>query len=83
MSFLLLFPLGFLLGIPFPSGLRVLDADMNQNVSWMWGVNGAASVFGSIFATLGAIVYGFNYVLVFGMIAYFTALIVAFLWQRK
>lgn len=82
-SFLLLFPLGFLLGIPFPSGLRVLDADMNQNVSWMWGVNGAASVFGSIFATLGAIVYGFNYVLVFGMFAYFTALIVALLWQRK
>jgi hypothetical protein len=69
----LLFPLGFVMGVPFPSGLHVLGIESNQNVSWMWGVNGAASVFGSVLATLGGILNGFNYVLAFGTIAYFTA----------
>jgi hypothetical protein len=81
-SGLLLFPLGFVMGIPFPSGLHVLGSESRQNVSWMWGVNGATSVFGSVFATLGGILYGFNYVLVFGTIAYFIALASVFWWKR-
>jgi len=78
-----LFPLGFVMGVPFPSGLHVLGMESNQNVSWMWGVNGAASVFGSVLATLGGILDGFNYVLAFGTIAYFTAFASVIWWKLK
>jgi spermidine synthase len=70
----LLFPLGFVMGIPFPSGLRILNMVYGQNISWMWGVNGAASVLGSILAILIGILYGFNYAMTLGAAAYAIAL---------
>ncbi|MCW4002122.1 MAG: hypothetical protein NWE97_02920, partial [Candidatus Bathyarchaeota archaeon] len=82
-TFSLLFPLGFLMGIPFPSGLRILSMKSNQNVSWMWAINGATSVLGSIFATLLGIVVGFNYAMMFGATVYLIAMLCAFCWYRS
>jgi len=79
----LLFPLGFFMGIPFPSGLHILNTRLHQNISWMWAVNGAASVLGSVLATVTAILYGFSYALVFGAAAYFIALVCALAWWFK
>src|SRR3990170_1097048 len=43
-----LFPLGFVLGIPFPFGVRLLeDRGLASEIPWMWGLNGVASVLGS------------------------------------
>jgi hypothetical protein len=51
LALLLLAPLGLSLGIPFPSGLRILEAEAPSLLPWAIGVNGTASVLGSV-ATL-------------------------------
>ncbi len=57
----LLLPLGFLLGIPFPSGIRLLKLrEKDFLIPWMWGINGAASVLGSVLAVAVAIMAGFT-----------------------
>lgn len=57
---LFLLPLGVALGIPFPSGLRVMSLTAQDDVPWMWGVNGLMSVVGSTLAAAGAKRIGFN-----------------------
>jgi len=82
-SAMLLVPLGFLMGMPFPSGLRALvscdegeDAASAENsvVEWAWALNAAASVLGSVLAMVIAIQYGLNMTLACGAAAYLLAL---------
>lgn len=83
-SALLLVPLGFLMGMPFPSGLRALvsiDQSGQANflddnaVEWAWAMNAAASVLGSVLAMVIAIQYGLNVTLACGAAAYLAALL--------
>jgi SAM-dependent methyltransferase len=53
-------PLGFLMGMAFPTGLRRAGLQSKGLVSWAWAVNGAASVFGSTLTVLLSMTYGFN-----------------------
>jgi len=87
-------PLGFLMGIPFPAGLRLLTADVVQstasgnkaappsNIPWIWAVNGAASVISPILAALLALTFGFSDVLRVGALCYAAALITVWLSLR-
>ncbi|MBI3921887.1 MAG: hypothetical protein HY318_10765 [Armatimonadetes bacterium] len=70
LSVLLLLPLGFFLGIPFPSGIRLLERVSPEDIPWMWGVNGVTSVIGSVLAAIGAKLWGFNQVLWLGSCVY-------------
>lgn len=73
---LLVAPLGFLMGMPFPSGLRrVSDASLDA-VPWMWAVNGGTTVLGSILAIILAIWCNFTTVLVLAAAGYAVALAV-------
>ena len=55
------FPLGFLLGVPFPAGISALvRRDASGLVSWAWAANGCASVLGPILAVLLAMDFGFT-----------------------
>lgn len=65
-SFILLAPLGVLMGVPFPKGLARLRMIAPHAIPLAWGVNGFASVISSILATLGAMSFGFSAVLVAG-----------------
>lgn len=65
----LLLPLGFLLGTPFPSGLRLLARD-ERGVALAWALNGTASVLGSIGAAVGAKMLGFSLVMAMGALVY-------------
>lgn len=57
----LLLPLGFCMGIPFPSGIRLLQKiHMEPLIPWMWGVNGLGSVLGSTLTIAIAIRFGFT-----------------------
>ncbi|MFN3309952.1 MAG: hypothetical protein ACK44E_12165, partial [Anaerolineales bacterium] len=67
----LLFPLGLLMGIPFPAGLKIFKQSCERDIGWMWGINGVASVLGSILAVVLAIAYGFTWVLLLGGACYF------------
>ena len=84
-SGLLLAPLGFAMGMPFPTGLRALAAasdifiggagDSGNAVEWAWAMNAAASVLGSVLAMVIAIQFGLNVTLACGVAAYLLALL--------
>ena len=81
----LLIPLGFAMGMPFPTGLRAL-ADRRDSafpaplesdgslVEWAWAMNAASSVLGSVVAIVIAIAFGLNVTLACGAAAYLLAL---------
>ncbi len=75
---LILFPVGFLMGIPFPTGLSLISKSYPRNVSLMWGVNGLTSVLGSILAIIFSLAYGFQLTLFSGIIFYSAAFVVVF-----
>ena len=79
-SGVLLIPLGFLMGMPFPTGLRALAADSTEPaenaVEWAWAMNAAASVLGSVLAMVIAIQFGLTVTLACGAAAYVLALFV-------
>lgn len=56
-SIALVAPLAFVMGMPFPLGLRSLAMD---DIPWAWGINGTASVIASMLATLVAVHFGFS-----------------------
>jgi hypothetical protein len=74
-----LLPLGFLMGVPLPSGLAAVRGSDTGLLPWLWGVNGAASVLGSVLATLGSMHAGISALLLAGIALY---LVAAFLWPR-
>ena len=71
---LLLTPVGFLMGMPFPSGLGRLEKQYPQAVCWAWAVNAAASVLGSVGAILLAIHIGLGMTMLIGGACYLGAL---------
>jgi hypothetical protein len=83
----LLVPLGFTMGMPFPTGMRAIasmpvpefpaseSSPANQNsVEWAWAMNAASSVLGSVLAMVIAIQFGLNATLACGAFAYLVAL---------
>ncbi|MCF7805240.1 MAG: hypothetical protein K9N46_13335 [Candidatus Marinimicrobia bacterium] len=72
-----LFLTGLPLGTPFPTLLRFLHREDRQDiVPYAWGINGVASVTGSVFAVILAKWFGWNFVLVFAGIAYLSLAVV-------
>lgn len=61
-------PLALFMGMPFPLGLSSLPGGVAP--AWAWGINGCASVLGSMVATLVAIDFGFNVVLAVAVLLY-------------
>ncbi|HEY3044434.1 MAG TPA: hypothetical protein VGJ39_10435 [Vicinamibacterales bacterium] len=55
-----LLPLGIALGLPMPTGLRMLSAKAPQMIPWAWGINGALSVVGATLAIFIAMNWGFT-----------------------
>ncbi len=66
-------PLGFLMGIPFPAGLHAIGRNYKSAVPWVFGINGAAGVVGSILTIIIAMEVGFNAVLVISAVLYLCA----------
>ncbi len=67
--------LGILLGMLFPSGIRMLARFAPLDVPWMWGLNGILSVVGSLLAVLLANAIGFRGVLLVGAGVYAATLL--------
>lgn len=68
----LLVPMGFLMGFPFPLGIRFLkEKGLENQIPWMWGVNGVSSVFGSGLTIVVAIGFGFTEALLLSACCYF------------
>jgi hypothetical protein len=69
-------PAAFLMGMPFPSGLRRLEQRHAPSVRWAWSLNAAASVLGSAGAIFLAIYIGLRATLLVGAALYLCALVV-------
>lgn len=70
-TFFLLLPLGLLLGIPFPTTIRIVkDAGMEKIIPWMYGINGTMSVLGSVLAVVLSMTFGFTPAFLVGLVLY-------------
>ena len=75
-SALLLAPLGFLMGMPFPIGIRLADGTDTKLVPWSWAVNGCLSVVSSVLSVIIALSFGFSVVLRCAAVVYLLAMLV-------
>ena len=73
----LLSPLAFLMGRPFPIGIKTMNNRFHDLTPWIWGVNGASSVFGSVLSIFLAMNLGFNIVLIIGIVSYAFSLLLS------
>ena len=77
-----LFPLGMLMGLPFPLGLLQMETGASERVPWAWAVNGCASVIAAVLAAILSLTSGFSLVLWVGAGAYACSLAVYTHWRR-
>ena len=73
--FLILTPLGLLMGIPFPTGLKILGEKNESLIPWAWAINGCFSVLAPILTIMLAMVIGFKMVLWLGALIYLMAFV--------
>jgi hypothetical protein len=74
LSVVFLAPLGLLMGMPFPLGIRLVTQTNANLVPWAWGVNGCASVLGSILSVMLAQSFGFTIVMGIALAVYLIGL---------
>jgi len=76
-------PAAFLMGMPFPSGLRRLEQWHAASIRWAWSLNAAASVLGSAAAIFLAIYIGLRSTLLVGGALYLCALLIVTATRRQ
>ena len=60
LNFAVLAPLGLVLGMFFPLGIRRAQSVHDDLIPWAWGINGFASVTGGVLAVVLAMSFGFS-----------------------
>ncbi len=72
-AILLVAPLGFLMGMPFPQALRATGHGPFPAPPFYWGLNGIFSVVGSMATMVSAVVFGFTWAMLGGAAFYLLA----------
>ncbi len=72
-AILLVAPLGFLMGMPFPKGLRATGSGPFPEPPLYWGMNGLFSVVGSMATMVTAVIFGFTWAMLGGAFFYLVA----------
>ena len=67
---IMLGPLAFCMGMPFPLALTGVGSAAPDLIPWAWAVNGCASVIAAVLATILAIHFGFNAVVITALVLY-------------
>jgi len=75
-SLLMLGPLGILLGMPFPTGIKAVNTESSAFIPWAWGVNGFFTVIGSVGALILGMALGFKIVILLAALCYLFALLI-------
>lgn len=70
--FIVVFPMGFFMGMPFPIGINKIKEELGKEkaIPLMWAANGIFSVIGSILAVSLSMKFGFNITILIGAILY-------------
>jgi hypothetical protein len=71
---ILIGPLGFIMGMPFPLGIRRVNKLNPDLIPWVCSINGCSSVLGSILPVTIALSLGFPSVLALGGVVYLAGL---------
>ncbi|MEO8209386.1 MAG: hypothetical protein ABI840_02410 [bacterium] len=74
-SALIIFPLGFFMGMPFPVGMSLVHPAEKRFVAFAWAVNGFFSVIGTVSAIILAMMFGFRVVFITGAVIYLLAML--------
>ncbi len=69
----LIFPLGFFLGMPFPLGILTIEKQPKGVIPWAWAMNGLFTVVGGLGSVLLSIFCGFRITLVVAILLYIGA----------
>jgi hypothetical protein len=69
----LLAPLSLMMGMPFALGMRMAATRPGATTAFMWGINGAMSVCGSVFGLVAALFFGIAAAFWIGALAYVVA----------
>jgi hypothetical protein len=77
LSLVLVAPLAFFMGMPFPLVLARIKTRAPDFVPWAWGINGCASVMSAIVATLLTMGFGSRAVVLIAAVLYLLAALVA------
>ncbi len=72
-AILLVAPLGFLMGMPFPRGLQSTGRGPFPAPPFYWGLNGIFSVVGSMATMVAAVILGFTWAMIGGAAFYLFA----------
>jgi hypothetical protein len=72
-AILVVAPLGFLMGMPFPRGLQSTGQGPFPPPPFYWGLNGIFSVVGSMATMVTAVMFGFTWAMVGGAAFYLAA----------
>jgi SAM-dependent methyltransferase len=75
LSVALVAPLAFFMGMPFPTGLRMVERQAVSFVPWAWGINGSTSVVATLLAGLIAVFAGFSTVVVCAILVYLAGML--------
>ncbi|MBI5099140.1 MAG: hypothetical protein HZB30_07855 [Nitrospirae bacterium] len=71
--FIMLLPLGFFMGIPFPTGMKILGEKSQTLIPWAWAINGCLSVLAPILTIMIALATGFQVILGLSALTYLLA----------
>ncbi len=63
-------PVGILMGLAFPTGMRIVQQRDGRPTPWFWGINGAAGVLASVLAVALSIAFGIHTTLFLGALCY-------------
>lgn len=72
-SIIMIFPLAFFLGMPFPLGIMTIKDKPKGTVAWAWALNGLFTVIGGVFCAIFSVFYGFTATIAVAVLAYLIA----------
>jgi hypothetical protein len=76
-------PLGLLMGMPFPAGLRYVDRYRPELNPWAWGINACATVMGAVVCVLISSTFGFRNALLLSAFIYLIGWLILMYSQRR
>ncbi len=74
-AILMIFPLAFFLGMPFPLGILAVQYKPEGTVAWAWAFNGLFTVVGGIFCAIFSVYFGFRATMLVAVGIYILALV--------
>ncbi len=72
-AIVLIFPVGFFMGMPFPLGIMTIKNQPQGSIAWAWAMNGLFTVIGGISSVLLSTYAGFRVTLIVAMVVYVVA----------